>query len=82
MLNKSVSPKNPSLHRIVMQSGLKDFAKKVLPKNFFDKIKEGQYKDEKEVLAPEERKYLINLYRDDIRELEGLLERDLSNWLK
>ena len=82
VLNKSVSPKNPSLHRIVMQSGLKDFAKKVLPKNFFDKIKEGQYKDEKEVLAPEERKYLINLYRDDIRELEGLLERDLSNWLK
>jgi len=82
VLNKSVSPKNPRLHSMLMQSGLKDFAKRVLPKEFFDKIKGGQYKDENEVLAPDERKYLINLYREDILELQGLLQRDLSNWLK
>jgi hypothetical protein len=82
VLNKSVSPKNPRLHRFLMQSGLKDLVKKVLPKEFFDKIKGGQYKGEKEVLAPEERKYLVNLYRDEILELQGLIKRDLSNWLK
>jgi len=82
VLNKSVSPKNPRLHHFLMQSGLKDLVKKVLPKEFFDKIKGGQYKGEKEVLAPEERKYLVNLYRDEILELQGLIKRDLSNWLK
>lgn len=82
VLNESVSPKNPLLHRMAMQSGLKEFAKKILPKEFFDKIKGRQYKDEKEVLAPNERKYLINLYREEILELQDLLKRDLSNWLK
>lgn len=81
-LNESVSPKYPKLHRTVMQSGLKEFAKKILPKQFFDKIKGRQYKDEKEVLAPNERKYLIDLYREEVLELQDLLKRDLSNWLK
>lgn len=81
-LNESVSPKHPILHRTVMQSGLKEFAKKILPKQFFDKIKGRQYKDEKEVLAPNERKYLIDLYREEVLELQDLLKRDLSNWLK
>ena len=80
--NKSVSPKNPKMHRFLTQSGLKDLAKKVLPKNFFNKLKGGQYKGDIEVLAPDERKYLTNLYRDEILELQDLLKRDLSNWLK
>ncbi len=82
VLNKSVSPRNPMLHRVLMQSGLKDLAKRVLPSEFFDKIKGGQYKDKSEVLASDERKYLINLYRDDILDLQDVLKRDLSNWLK
>jgi len=82
VLNKSVSPKNPKLHSLLMQSGIKDLAKKILPNNFFNKIKDGQYKAENSVLAPDERKYLIDLYRDDILELQGVLKRDLSNWLK
>lgn len=82
VLNKSVSPRNPMLHRVLMQSGLKDLAKRVLPSEFFDKIKGGQYKDKNEVLASDERKYLINLYRDDILDLQDVLKRDLSNWLK
>ena len=82
VLNKSVTPKNPSLHRIIMQSRFKDFVKKVLPTNFFNKMKSRQYKDKNEVLALEERKYLIDLYREDILELQSLLKRDLSNWLK
>ncbi len=82
VLNKSVSPRNPMLHRVLMRSGLKDLAKRVLPSEFFDKIKGGQYKDKNEVLASDERKYLINLYRDDILDLQDVLKRDLSNWLK
>lgn len=33
-------------------------------------------------MKPETRKYLINLYRDDILKLQDLINRDLSHWLK
>lgn len=35
----------------------------------------------KPTLKKEFRKYLINYYRDDIKDLEGLIEKDLSSWL-
>ena len=33
-------------------------------------------------MKPKTRKRLIELYRDDILKLEGLIDRDLSGWLK
>lgn len=36
----------------------------------------------KQKIEPETRKYLIELYRDDILMLEKLIKRDLSSWLK
>jgi hypothetical protein len=33
-------------------------------------------------MDPNDRAYLVNLYRDDIRRLAELLGRDLSMWLK
>ncbi len=36
----------------------------------------------KQKIDPETRKYLIELYRDDILMLEKLIKRDLSSWLK
>ena len=32
-------------------------------------------------ISEEEKKHLINIYRDDIHKLENLLNKDLSNWL-
>jgi len=33
-------------------------------------------------MKPETRKYLKNLYREDILKLQDLIKRDLSNWLE
>jgi hypothetical protein len=82
VLNPSVSPKNPKLHSVLMQSGLKRLVQRVLPESIFNKIKQRQYKVENDVLATGDRKYLMNLYRREILDLEGLLKRDLSNWIK
>lgn len=82
VLNKSLNPKYPTLHRVLQQSVVKDLAKSVLPTQLFNKLKGGQYNDENSVLAPEDRSELINLYRDEILALQSLLNRDLSNWLK
>ena len=32
-------------------------------------------------MDPEDRRYLVHYYRDDIRKLASLLNRDLSAWL-
>jgi len=34
------------------------------------------------VMDPADRRFLVDYYRDDIRELSGLLDRDLSTWLR
>ena len=82
VLNKSVSPKNPKLHAMLMKFGIKDLAKKMLPKKIFENFKKQQYKAENSVLATHERAYLKQVYQEEILELEKLIKRDLSNWLK
>jgi hypothetical protein len=38
--------------------------------------------DAKPEMDPESRRFLMNLYREDIRELQGLIGRDLEHWLQ
>jgi hypothetical protein len=33
-------------------------------------------------MDPKDRRYLIDYYRDDIQQLSGLLDRDLSAWTR
>jgi len=80
--NKGVTPKNLGLHRIIMQSGLKEIVKNILPKKLFDKVKARQYKTEAEVLSKENRHFLLNIYKNEILELQEILNRDLQNWIK
>ena len=42
----------------------------------------GFSRRETTTMDPNDRAYLVDLYRDDIRRLSGLLGRDLSMWLK
>ncbi len=80
--NKGVEPKNWGLHRIVMQSGLKEKVKNILPEKLFEKIKGGLYKTEVEGLETDDRQFLINIYKDEILELQDILNRDLTHWIK
>ncbi|MEO1684968.1 MAG: hypothetical protein AAFS06_17135 [Cyanobacteria bacterium J06631_12] len=35
----------------------------------------------KPILSPDIRQQLVDLYQDDILQLQGLIDRDLSGWL-
>lgn len=83
-------PKNEKVHELLTQeNSIKSFLKLLLPFELRQKLKKqvqniNNYKPEqpyKPPLLPEVRQALIAEYRDDILQLQGLLGRDLSNWL-
>ncbi|WNH08610.1 sulfotransferase family protein [Thalassobellus suaedae] len=87
--NKTGLPKNKVLDSIIKnKSPLKGILKKIIEnfigekrlKNKLVRIKESNLK--KPVLDDKVRVYLKNLYIEDIKELESLLEKDLSIWKK
>lgn len=83
-------PKNEKVHELLTQeNSIKSFLKLLLPFELRQKLKKqvqniNNYKPEqpyKPPLLPEVRQALIAEYRDDILQLQGLLGRDLSQWL-
>lgn len=87
MAKKNVSgvPKNVALQRLLTRKNpIKAVGKRLLPKQFRKNLSNSiQAKNlgEKPTLLPETRAELLDLYRDDILLLQGLIERDLSAWL-
>lgn len=85
MKNVSGIPKNVALQRLLTrQNPLKTVGKALLPKQFrkslSDKV-QRQNLSGKPTLKPETRAELLELYRDDIQQLQVLIDRDLSAWL-
>jgi hypothetical protein len=87
--NVGGTPKSRLLHKLlVSRSGVKDAVKRVLPKSTRNRLiqlkssllERNTVRTGPEML-PETRRSLIELYRDDIRKLESLIDRDLSHWL-
>ena len=70
------------------QSLVKTLGKKLLPKSARGKVRARALKTlqsgnlEKPSYPPEARAELIEAYREDVGKLQGLLDRDLSHWLK
>ena len=87
MAKKNVSgvPKNVALQRLLTRKNpIKSVGKMLLPKQFRKNLSNSiQTKNlgEKPKLSPEMRAQLLELYREDILLLQGLIERDLSAWL-
>ncbi|MEC4988491.1 MAG: sulfotransferase [Oscillatoria sp. PMC 1068.18] len=82
-------PKNQAVNQLLTRKNpVRSFAAGVLkiflPVETRRKIREGLVKKniEKVKLSSEERKQLIEIYRSDILQLEKLIEKDLSAWLK
>ena len=83
--NPSGIPKNKKLYSFLISqnpirkilSGLLRGKLKVITKNLISK-----YMLNKECMTKSERKYLIDIYKDDIKELQSIINRDLSLWLK
>ena len=56
---------------------------KLIPQSLKLKLKDAlRQEGEKPSLAQEDREILVNYYRENIIQLEGLIDRDLSAWLR
>ncbi|WP_115719139.1 sulfotransferase family protein [Gallaecimonas mangrovi] len=87
--NRSGRPKSKAVMRFSEGKGflasiIKPFIRLFLPKNIRENIA-GKIKDvnlSKEYISLEDKTFLIDFYREDIKNLEGVIKRDLSAWLK
>lgn len=83
--NVSGLPKSRFLHRFLTKPNwVKDRLKVVLPKDMRKRIKHKiRNRNLLKIQMPETiRCHLIQMYRDDISKLQGLIQRDLSQWLE
>jgi len=81
--NPSFIPKNKIISKLNAQKRMKDWLKGVLPKSVKGKFKKTFYTDKDlPKIKPEERKFLQEVFRDDVMKLSQMLNRDLSEWLK
>jgi hypothetical protein len=84
--NVSGTPSRGLLPRLVFRRNpIKTALKPLLPLGLRRRLLvslRSRYLNEAPPLAPRTRSELLEVYRDDILRLEGLIERDLSGWLK
>ena len=87
--NKSGLPKNPLLHQVLTKHNpqLKSLVKTLVPQQVYNQIKSTKQElvasnSYKPKLSTEMRQHLIDIYREDIINLQSLINRDLSYWLK
>ena len=84
-LNKSGVPRLEILNKLINGSSLfKDFLMAVIPESARKRMKHKAYVlNMKPVpISPSQKDYLCTFFARDIENLSGLLNRDLSNWLK
>ncbi|PPS44234.1 sulfotransferase [Chroococcidiopsis sp. TS-821] len=80
--NVSVVPKNPLLGSLIKNfKSVKPIMKNLLPDGVRHYIRSKVF-DTPPPISPELRKQLVEEYREDILQMQELLGRDLSGWLK
>lgn len=83
--NASVVPRNQRLFRLfTRQNPLMGFARSVSPtliRAVAMRMRNRALASGKPVLDPAMRQKLVSIYREDIKQLQGLVGRDLSAWL-
>ena len=76
------APKAMPLHYLFKKSGLTPATKKLLPPSWQASLRSALFKQKPSLqLAPQDRLYMIDYYRDDIQKLSSLVGRDFSAWL-
>ena len=80
--NPSFIPKNKLIGKLNTQKKIKDWLKSVLPKSVKSKFKKTFYTDKDlPKITPAERKFLADIFRNDVMKLGKVLNRDLSKWV-
>ncbi len=81
--NEARMPKNVKLLHVLTQTGLKRKIFRMLPHAVQSPVKSFFFKKERpEKMSTEDRKWLVNIFQEDIHKLSKALQRDLSGWLK
>lgn len=81
--NKAMLPKSAAVTLMMKQKGLKNFVKDFFPKSLKKSLKKIFFTEKNlPKLSTDDRKYLVELYKDDIQDLSKLINRDLSAWIK
>jgi hypothetical protein len=80
--NRPRVPRNLALGRFLKRTGIWSGAKKLIPSALLPLARSAAIRPRKELaMDPRDRAFLVDYYRDDIRDLAELLNRDLRAWL-
>ena len=76
-------PRRPGLMRWLRKLGAVHAVKKLIPRVLLPLARGAVFLSrERMTMSPEDRRFLVNYYAQDIGKLTGLLNRDLSAWLE
>ncbi len=78
--NVSIFPKYPKLNKILKRFYLAGIFSKILPYSFKVQVKNVLYNRKISSLKINEKKFLLDIFYEDIKKLEDLIQKDLSNW--
>jgi len=80
--NQASVPKNAGLVHFLRKTGLRTVAKRISPRFLGEAAKKVFYKEKDDlVLTQRDKDFLRPLFEQDVRELEKMIQRDLSHWL-
>lgn len=81
--NVGVSPRLPRLNQLLYRSGLKGVISQSVPTSMREKMKQLYYGAKNEDgIGEADRALLRSVFRPDVEMLSGLIQQDLSHWLK
>jgi len=76
------APRFVTLHHLLKSSGLWYPTKTLIPAGAISRLRKLAFRAGPSLtMDPADRQYLVDYYRDDIRRLSTLLDRDLTSWL-
>jgi hypothetical protein len=77
------APRMVRTHHLLKKSGFWYPLRDLVPGRLLPSFRRFAFRGGRSLtIRPEDRRYLIDYYREDIRNLAGLLNRDLSTWLR
>ena len=81
--NEALSARSPIVNRLIAQSGIKGLIRRVVPKTVIEAIKPIYYQTKTKDNHMDEllHQELIDFFRDDVRQLQRLLEGKRLSWL-
>lgn len=83
--NQALIPKYKGLNKILVDLGIKNLLSKVLPDKTANKIKNVYFSNDDAdmpVMENDDKQFLRDVYRDDIRKTARLIDRNLEFWLE